>query len=285
MKVITNIKEMQYTSDVFRLQGKRIGAVLTMGYLHEGHLSLVKIAKEHSDVVIMTLFVNPMQFAPNEDFEKYPRDVEGDKMLAEHAGVDILFVPSVEQVYPKDYLTYVETEKITKVLEGKFRQTHFRGVTTVVAKLFNITKPHVAVFGQKDAQQLVVIKQMVKDLNFDIEIITAPIVREPDGLAMSSRNVYLSEEERKQALVLSQSLKLATDVIAKGERQSSKIIDAMMKLITAQPSASIDYISLAHPERLEERETLVDGETVLISLAVRIGKTRLIDNVVVKVGG
>jgi pantoate--beta-alanine ligase len=283
MKVITNIKEMQYTADVFRLQGKRIGVVPTMGYLHEGHLSLVKIAKQHSDVVIMTLFVNPTQFAPNEDFNKYPRDFERDKKLAEGAGVDILFSPLQEQVYPANYLTYVETEKMTKVLEGKFRPTHFRGVTTIVAKLFNLTKPHIAVFGQKDAQQVAVIKQMVKDLNFDIEIIAVPIVREPDGLAMSSRNVYLSAEERKQALALSQSLKLAKDEIAKGERQSSRISEAMAKLITAQPFATIEYISIAHPERLEERETLTDGETVLISLAVRIGKTRLIDNVVVKV--
>jgi pantoate--beta-alanine ligase len=283
MKVITNIKEMQYTSEVFRLQGKRIGIVPTMGYLHDGHLSLVKIAREHSEVVIMTLFVNPTQFAPNEDFHNYPRDFERDKRLAERAGVDILFAPTNEQMYPEDYLTYVETEKITKILEGKFRPTHFRGVTTIVAKLFNLTKPHVAVFGQKDAQQLVVIKQMVKDLHFDIEIIAAPIVREADGLAMSSRNVYLSPDERKQALVLSQSLQVAADLISKGERKSSAVRDAMAKLIMSQPSARIDYISLADPEKLEERETLTDGETVLISLAVRIGKTRLIDNLMVRV--
>jgi len=283
MKVITNIKEMQYTSEVFRLQGKRIGIVPTMGYLHDGHLSLVKIAREHSEVVIMTLFVNPTQFAPNEDFHNYPRDFERDKRLAKRAGVDILFAPTNEQMYPEDYLTYVETEKITKILEGKFRPTHFRGVTTIVAKLFNLTKPHVAVFGQKDAQQLVVIKQMVKDLHFDIEIIAAPIVREADGLAMSSRNVYLSPDERKQALVLSQSLQVAADLISKGERKSSAVRDAMAKLIMSQPSARIDYISLADPEKLEERETLTEGETVLISLAVRIGKTRLIDNVMVRV--
>lgn len=283
MKIITDIKEMQKTSEELRLKGKRIGVVPTMGYLHEGHLSLVKIAKQHSDVVVITLFVNPTQFAPNEDFNKYPRDFERDRKLAEEAGADILFAPTNEQVYPENYLTYVETEKITKVLEGKFRPTHFRGVTTIVAKLFNMTKPHIAVFGQKDAQQVVVIKQMVKDLNFDIEIIVAPIVRESDGLAMSSRNVYLSPDERKQALSLFQSLKLASELIANGERQSFNIIKAMTKLISAQPSASIDYISVANPENLEEKETLLNGETVLLSLAVRIGKTRLIDNMLVKV--
>lgn len=278
MKIITDIHEMQHTADGLCRQGKRIGVVPTMGYLHEGHLSLVRIAKERCDIAVMTLFVNPTQFAPDEDYNKYPRDFSRDKQCAEKAGVDILFAPTKEIMYPNGCLTYVEVERITKVLEGKFRPTHFRGVTTVVAKLFNITKPHLAVFGQKDAQQAIVIKQMVKDLNFDIEIVVAPIVREPDGLAMSSRNVYLSPEERTQATVLFKSLQMAKRMIIEGERRTSVIISEMMELITAQPSATVDYISIAHSETLEECVTLTSGEPVLISLAVRIGKTRLIDN-------
>jgi pantoate--beta-alanine ligase len=189
MRIISKDKEMQKVADELRKEGKIIGVVPTMGYLHEGHLSLIRLAKEKSDVVITTIFVNPLQFAPNEDYDRYPRDFERDVKLAQSAGCDIIFHPSVEEMYPQNFLTYVEVDKLTKVLEGEFRPTHFRGVTTVVAKLFNITKPHIAVFGQKDAQQALIIKQIVRDLNFDIEIIVAPIVREPDGLAMSSRNV------------------------------------------------------------------------------------------------
>ena len=274
---------MQSTSDQLRVDGKRIGVVPTMGYLHTGHLSLMRIARQHSDVVISTIFVNPTQFSPNEDFSTYPRDIERDTTLASSAGTDILFTPETKEMYPVHYFTYVDVEKITGVLEGKFRPTHFRGVTTIVVKLFNITKPHVAVFGQKDAQQAVVIKQMAKDLNFDILIIVAPIVREADGLAMSSRNVYLSSVERKEALVLSRSLKLAEQLIAQGGHQSSMVMKEMNKLITAQPSAHIDYISIADPVTLQEKSELTPGETVLISLAVRIRTTRLIDNTLVTV--
>ncbi len=283
MRIITKVKEMQKVADELRREGKIIGIVPTMGYLHEGHLSLIKIAKEKSDVVITTIFVNPLQFAPHEDYNKYPRDFERDVKLAQSAGCDIIFYPSVEEMYPENFLTYVEVEKITKVLEGEFRPTHFRGVTTVVAKLFNITKPRIAVFGQKDAQQALIIKQMVRDLNFDIEIIVAPIVREADGLAMSSRNVYLSESERKDATVLYQSLKLAEKLIREGERNPQNIISQMEELIKSKPTAKIDYIAIADPNTLEKVEKLKEGEEYLVAIAVRIGSTRLIDNTLVKI--
>jgi pantoate--beta-alanine ligase len=283
MRIITEVKEMQKVADELRKEGKIIGVVPTMGYLHEGHLSLIRIAKEKSDVVITTIFVNPLQFAPHEDYDKYPRDFERDVKLAQSAGCDIIFHPSVEEMYPENFLTYVEVEKITKVLEGEFRPTHFRGVTTVVAKLFNITKPHIAVFGQKDAQQALIIKQMVRDLNFDIEIIVAPIVRESDGLAMSSRNVYLSEPERKDATVLYQSLKLAERLINEGERNPQNIISQMEELIKSKPTAKIDYIAIVNPNTLERVEKLEENKEYLIAIAVRIGSTRLIDNTIVKI--
>ena len=198
-----------------------------MGYLHEGHLSLIKVARGKSDIIVVTIFVNPTQFAPSEDFERYPRDFEGDRRLAEEAGCDILFAPETSDMFPEEFLTYIEVEKLSRILEGKSRPTHFRGVTTVVGKIFNITKPHVAVFGQKDAQQATIIKRMVRDLNFDTEIIVAPIVRESDGLAMSSRNVYLNPEERKDALVLRRALDLAGKLIQDGERDAKKIIQQL----------------------------------------------------------
>lgn len=283
MKQITTIREMQNAADDVRQNGKRIGVVPTMGFLHQGHLSLIRIAKQHADVVITTIFVNPMQFAPHEDFASYPRDLPRDSMLAEQAGSDVLFVPTTEEVYAKPFRTYVAVESLTSVLEGASRPTHFRGVTTVVAKLFMITKPHIAVFGQKDAQQLAVIRQMTKDLNIDVEIVAGPIIREPDGLAMSSRNVYLSPDERTQSVVLSQSLRHAEKLIAEGERRSSVITGEMSKMILAQPVATIDYISVAEHSSLEEASTLRSGMTILISLAVRFGKTRLIDNCLVKI--
>lgn len=283
MKIISAITEMQRTADEARLLGKSIAVVPTMGYLHDGHLALVRTAKQNADVVISTLFVNPTQFGPTEDFNKYPRDVERDIKLAESAGTDILFVPSREEMYPTDYLTYIVIEKITSVLEGKFRPAHFRGVATVVAKLFNITKPHIAVFGQKDAQQAIVIRQLVKDLNFDIKIIVAPTMREQDGLAMSSRNMYLSSTERKESTVLYQSLQLAKQLIDNGERSCSKLISEMTKLITSKSSASVDYISIASALTLQEFSNLKTEDNVLISLAVRIGSTRLIDNILLTV--
>jgi pantoate--beta-alanine ligase len=207
---------MQRTSDALRREGKRIGVVPTMGYLHEGHLSLMHIAKQQSDVLITTIFVNPAQFGPGEDFSQYPRDLKRDTQLAESAGTDILFTPDEKDMYPNGYHSFVIVERVTEVLEGKFRPTHFRGVATVVVKLFNITRPHVAVFGQKDAQQAAVVKQLVNDLNVGVEIVVAPTVREPDGLALSSRNVYLSADERRQSLALSRSLQLARQLVLNG---------------------------------------------------------------------
>ncbi len=274
---------MQRFADSLRVRGKRIGVVPTMGYLHEGHLSLIRIARQKSDVVITTIFVNPTQFAPNEDFTRYPRDIERDKRLAEEAETDILFVPERNEMYESTHRTYVQFEELGDRLEGKIRPGHFRGVATIVAKLFNITKPHVAIFGQKDAQQAILIQRMVRDLNFDLEIIIAPIVREPDGLAMSSRNIYLTPEQRTQSIVLSQSLRLAEKLLDSGEHNCNTIINEMKKLISAQPLASPDYVSITEMTTLNELTEIQKGITALISLAVRFGTTRLIDNTIVTV--
>ena len=283
MKQIGSIIEMQRTAALLRAESKIISVVPTMGFLHEGHLSLIRLAKKHAGVVITTIFVNPTQFGPREDFSSYPRDLERDQRVAESAGSDILFIPSTEEMYPSPYHTFVEVEKLTSVLEGKVRPTHFRGVATVVGKLFNITKPHIAVFGQKDAQQAVVIRQMVRDMNFDVEVMVGPIVREPDGLAMSSRNVYLSPDERKQSVILSESLRRAEEMVATGERESSMIAGEIRRMIGAKAAASVDYVSVTSDSTLEEIATLQPGTRALISLPVRFGKTRLIDNSVVEV--
>lgn len=271
---------MQHEADQIRLDGKRIGLAPTMGFLHDGHLSLLREARQRCDVVVMSIFVNPTQFAPNEDFKSYPRDFERDRELAEAEGCDIIFYPDAKEIYPDDYLTFIEVEGITKILCGASRPSHFRGVTTIVAKLFNIIKPHVAVFGQKDAQQAIVIKRMTKDLNFDIDIIVAPIFREADGLAKSSRNTYLSPDERKQALCLFQSLHLAEQEIKSGKRDAIIIRDKMSALIRQQPNAVIDYIEFVDPETLKLLQRIKTD--VLIVLAVKIGKTRLIDNAIIK---
>jgi len=281
MKIITAVAEMQRTAESLRNSGKRIGFVPTMGFLHDGHLSLVREAEKHADVTVMSIFVNPTQFGPHEDFEDYPRDFERDVTLAQSVGCDIIFYPDRHEMYPDPYLTYVTVEKLTSVLCGASRPTHFRGVTTIVAKLFNIVKPHVAVFGQKDAQQAIVIKRMTADLNFDIKIIVAPIVREPDGLAMSSRNTYLLPHQRQQAVVLYQSLQLARKMIDQGERDAKVIQQAMRSLIEQQPDAQIDYIELVDTTNLAPVQHL-QGE-VLIALAVKIGKPRLIDNIIVTI--
>jgi len=281
MKIITSIKEMQKESDQLRMEGKRIGLVPTMGFLHEGHLSLVREIKKQCDYVVMSIYVNPTQFSPDEDFSDYPRDFDRDVKLAEQEGCDAIFYPDSEAVYPKNYLTYVEVEKITKILCGASRPIHFRGVTTIVTKLFNIVKPHVAVFGQKDAQQAIVIKRMAADLNFDIEIIVAPIIREQDGLAMSSRNTYLTPNQRGQALILSQSLKAAERKIKAGEKNVAVIKNLIKNKIEEKPDAKIDYIEIVDPETLEfQTEIKTD---VMISLAVKFGKVRLIDNIIVKI--
>jgi pantoate--beta-alanine ligase len=281
--IIRNVREMQRTSERLRAAGKRIGVVPTMGFLHEGHLSLIRVAKMKADAVITTLFVNPAQFGPNEDFSRYPRAFENDLALATAAGTDYLFAPEAALMYPTGYSTYVNVEGITDVLEGKSRPGHFRGVATVVAKLFNLTKPNIAVFGQKDAQQVAVIRRMVKDLNFDVDLFVAPTVREADGLAMSSRNTYLSPEQRAEAAVLFKALKLTEQNVKLGERDCSVLLDAMRKLISENSSGQVDYISLADNYDLHEVEKLQSGQSVLISMAVKFGTTRLIDNIVILV--
>jgi pantoate--beta-alanine ligase len=249
-----------------------------MGYLHEGHLSLVRAARGENQHVVATIFVNPTQFAPNEDLARYPRDEARDLALLDAEGVDALFAPDADEMYAEGYATYVQVERLTARLEGASRPSHFRGVTTVVAKLLNIVHPRRAYFGQKDAQQLVVIRRMARDLDFDAEIVARPIVREPDGLAMSSRNVYLQGEDRTAALVLNRALSLAAVLFDGGERDADSIRAAMEKLIGAEPRAQADYVSVADLETLEELEAI--DRPALASLAVRIGGTRLIDNAV-----
>lgn len=254
-----------------------VGLVPTMGYLHEGHLSLVRAARAENAHVVTSIFVNPTQFAPNEDLERYPRDERRDLALLEEEGVDAVFAPEVGEMYPEGFETYVSVERATQRLEGASRPTHFRGVTTVVLKLFNIVQPRRAYFGQKDAQQLAVIRRMVRDLNAPVEIVGMPIVREPDGLAMSSRNVYLSPEERRAALALSRALRQAEELFAAGERDAGIIRSAVESTIGAEPLAAIDYVSVADTETLEEL-TAVE-RPALVSVAARFGGTRLIDNV------
>jgi len=250
-----------------------------MGYLHEGHLSLARRAREECASVVVSIFVNPTQFAPNEDLDAYPRDLERDLRLLEEIGVDLVWTPTPEVMYPEGFQTWVTVEELTQVLEGASRPTHFRGVTTVVTKLFNGVQPQKAYFGQKDAQQAVVIKRMVKDLNFPVEIVVCPIVREPDGLAMSSRNTYLNPAERQAATVLYRSLSAAVDAFKAGERDADRLRAIVTEMVNAEPLAELEYISCAHPETLQE----LDGEVerALLSMAVRVGKTRLIDNMLV----
>ena len=276
LEIWEKIDSAQKKCEGLKLEGKVLGLVPTMGFFHDGHLELMKVARRHSDVVIISIFVNPMQFGPSEDFESYPRNIQGDLEKAGQVGVDIAFLPSVEEMYPEGFQTKISTGKVTQHLCGLSRPTHFDGVTTVVAKLFNITKPHFAVFGQKDYQQLTVISRMVYDLNMDVEIIGVPTVRETDGLAMSSRNSYLNPEERRSALCLKKSLDLARDMAARGETRAERVKKALEELILSHPFTVIDYISLCDPVTLEEVET-VEGK-VLLALAVKVGRTRLIDN-------
>lgn len=278
MKIINTIEEMNAISKRIILEGKSIGYVPTMGYLHAGHLSLIKKAREHNDIVIVSIFVNPTQFGPSEDLEAYPRDLERDATLCEAEGTDIIFHPKPEDMYPHGYTTYVETYGvITKKLCGASREGHFQGVTTVLTKLFNIVRPSSAYFGQKDAQQVAVVEKMVKELNIDVAIVPCPIIREADGLAMSSRNAYLTASQRKDALVLSQSLNKAQTLIEEGQRSAALIIKAMTKIIESVDYAEIDYVEIVDAATLESVETLM-GDT-LIALAVKVGKPRLIDNV------
>ncbi len=281
IKVITTSAEMQNVSNELRLRGRKIGFVPTMGYLHQGHLSLIQKANELADVIIVSIFVNPTQFSPNEDLEKYPRDFVRDRELLIRNNVDYIFYPGAEEIYPKGFQTYVETQEITKQLEGSSRPEHFRGVTTVVNILFNIVKPHFAVFGQKDAQQAAVIKRMVSDLHIDTEIIVEPIVREGDGLAMSSRNFYLSSDERKEATVLFASLLEAKKLVEEGVKDSKTIIAAMKQIIESVNSSSIDYINIVQADSFEIKERLIEGEEYFVLIACRIGRTRLIDNILI----
>jgi pantoate--beta-alanine ligase len=279
MIILNTIHEMQTEADRLRSAGKRIGFVPTMGYLHEGHLSLIRVAKRQTDVTVVSIFVNPTQFGPQEDFSRYPRDFQRDERMCRQEGADILFYPSETEMYPDGSSTYVHVEGVTDGLCGASRPGHFRGVTTVVAKLFLAVKPHAAVFGQKDAQQVAVVRKMVRDLNFDLSVVVAPIIREPDGLAMSSRNVYLSTEERADALALRQSLQKAESMIGAGERKAAAIIRAMEDLIRAKKLAKIDYIEIVDPRTLRPL-TAVESKA-LIALAVFVGRTRLIDNLIV----
>jgi pantoate--beta-alanine ligase len=276
MEIIDDIRRMQKICLGLRREGRRIAFVPTMGYLHEGHLSLLREGREQGDILVLSIFVNPTQFGVNEDLNAYPRDFERDGALARAAGVDLLFYPTPETIYPPGYATYVNVEGLTETLCGASRPGHFRGVTTVVAKLFNIVQPHLALFGQKDFQQLAVIRRMTLDLNLPVEIKGMPIVREADGLAMSSRNVYLSADERAQALVLSRALATARQRVRDGVRAVPAILSTLRDMIAAQPAARIDYLQICHQLTLQQ-QARVDADSVLL-LAVFIGKTRLIDN-------
>ncbi len=309
MRIIKYISEIKNIVKKEKMSGKSIGLVPTMGYLHEGHLSLIRNSSCDNGITIVSVFVNPTQFGPNEDYERYPRDSKRDAERAENAGADILFVPEVEEMYPKGYKTYINVESITEILCGRSRPGHFRGVTTIVAKLFNITEADRAYFGLKDAQQLVVVKKMVEDLNMNIEIIGCPIIREVDGLAMSSRNVYLSQEERKAALSLSHALFKAEAMVRKGEKDISRLLEEINKRISSEKLVDIEYIEAVNADTLgninDSKDKIKDGNKeenkeenkdrlkceptdknarrILIALAVKIGNTRLIDNVIVEV--
>jgi len=283
MITIDDPDAMQKEAEALRMAGKRLAVVPTMGALHEGHLALVREAKTRADIVIVTVFVNPAQFGPGEDFDRYPRDLSRDAALTAGAGAAFFFAPGTGRMYGPGFQTSVVVEHVTRPLEGASRPGHFRGVATVVAKLFHITKPHVAVFGQKDAQQVVVIRRMIRDLNFDVELVVVPTVREKDGLAMSSRNAYLTREQRAEAPVILASLQMAETMIRSGERASAAVIGAITSMITSRSTGLIDYVSVADGTTLEEAAVLKAGMEVVISLAVRFGPTRLIDNVHMKV--
>lgn len=277
MMIVTSLEELR--SARLLLDGT-VGFVPTMGYLHEGHISLARRAKEECESVVASIFVNPTQFGPSEDLSKYPRNLERDLRLFEAAGVDLVWTPTNEAMYPPGYGTWVEVEGLTKPLEGASRPGHFRGVTTVVTKLFNAVQPQKAYFGQKDAQQAAVIRQMTRDLNFTVEIVVCPIVREADGLAMSSRNSYLSPDERQAATILFRALTAAQSAYERGERKAERLRDIMASTLVTEPRAQVQYVSVADYDTLEELQT-VTGKT-LLSMAVYLGKTRLIDNFVLE---
>ncbi len=281
MQVIEKPKQMQSLSEAMRREGKRIAFVPTMGYFHEGHLTLMREAKRLGDVLVISIFVNPLQFGPSEDYERYPRDLERDLKMAEGVGVDIVFCPQVYDMYPSNFQTYVEVSELQKYLCGKFRPGHFRGVATVVLKLFNIVKPHVAVFGLKDYQQYLIIKRMVEDLNLDIEVVGIPTVREEDHLAASSRNVYLNAEEREAARALYKALMEAKRLFEEGERSVSKILEVSRRVIEQEPLVNLQYLELCDPETLEPLSGDIKKRG-LLAIAAWVGKTRLIDNIILE---
>lgn len=282
MEIISSPEEVRKQVRKWRAQGLSVGLVPTMGYLHEGHKSLIDRAVSENDRVVVSVFVNPIQFAPNEDLATYPRDLARDSALCENAGAALIFHPEKEDMYFDDFCTYVDMDRLTKGLCGKTRPTHFRGVCTVVSKLFHIVEPDKAYFGQKDAQQLAVIRRMVRDLNFGLEIVGCPIVREADGLAKSSRNTYLSKEERQAALILHKSLQKGQELIKNGERKTVPVVAAIRESIETEPLARIDYVEAVDALSMENVEEIA-GE-VLIAIAVYIGKTRLIDNFIIDGG-
>ncbi len=279
LRLVLDKAEMTGISESLRREGHRIGCVPTMGALHAGHLSLVARALENVDTVVATIFVNPTQFGPAEDLDRYPRDLEGDMKLLEGAGALYVFAPSAQDMYPEGYASWVTVERLTGGLCGASRPGHFRGVATVVAKLFNIVRPHAAVFGQKDAQQAAVIRRMVRDLDMGIDIIVAPIVRESDGLAMSSRNRYLAPDERRQAVVLSRALHEAERLVSLGRVSAAELDAAMREVLAEAPLAEVEYVEIVNPDEIVPVETVAKG--ALIALAVRFGRTRLIDNTII----
>jgi len=281
MDVITSVHQMKRHSAQARAQNKRIAFVPTMGFLHEGHLSLMREGKKRGDILIVSIFVNPTQFGPSEDFERYPRDFGRDSRMAESVGVDVLFAPEAREMYPPDHQSFIRVTKVTRGLCGKSRPTHFQGVATVVAMLFHIVMPHVAIFGEKDFQQWVTIHQMVRDLHMDTEVVGMPIIREVDGLAMSSRNTYLSPDERKAALSLHRSLERAREWVSRGERSALVLAKEVSEVIQSEPLVRLDYVEVCDAQTLEPVER-IEGDTV-IALAAYIGKVRLIDNWIYRV--
>jgi len=280
MKIIKSIKNAQQILEKEKFKRKTIGFVPTMGALHIGHLSLIRRARKENDLVVVSIFVNPVQFGSKEDFKKYPRAFKKDVLLCKKTGVDFIFYPNAKDMYPKDYKTYVNVEDLSDCLCGKSRPGHFKGVATIVAKLFNIIRPDTAYFGQKDAQQAVIIKKMAQNLNIPLKIKVMPTVREKDGLAMSSRNIYLNAEERKEAVVLYKALKKAKEIIAHGKKNSQEVIAMMSSLIKQSRAVKIDYVSIVDFENLKPVKIIKNR--VLVALAVRFGKTRLIDNVIIE---
>ncbi len=283
MEIASTVNQLREKVLGWKLRGLKVGFVPTMGYLHEGHLSLVRESKKRAEVTVVSIFVNPKQFGPAEDFNVYPRDLERDRALLEKEGVDLVFYPPVEVMYPEGYRTYVEVEDLQDKLCGKSRPGHFRGVCTVVLKLFNLVQPDEAYFGWKDAQQVIILSKMVEDLNVPVKIVPLPLIRDHDGLALSSRNTYLNPEERRAALVLKKSLDLAEELIRAGEREAGRIRGKMIELISEEPLARIDYVEVVNLKTLEPLGQ-IKGE-VLIALAVFIGRTRLIDNLRITSGG